>query len=255
MPSKKSLGHLSHWCTQFLDVMCTNLLTFHTCPILLLCSLMRQKWHENGDIKPWHREWQWLFQWKGELYWHLKMNNRGKTMSLNMTQKILTIPHSHCGWCLVSLITFENAGTSLNVVVVWFIVIVAQPTTVGRGGNTFEVTFELFRPVFKIWHDSSITNRVKYYNSLMNKDQHSYWNSACPPSWSKLEMLNGWWGFSSSFGFLSSFGISSLFGFPLSFGPLSLLSPFFGLLSGLSSPSSFFGRSTFPRKCDVFTGL
>ena len=95
-------------------------------------------------------------------------------MSLNMTQKILTIPHSHCGWCLVSLITFENAGTSLNVVVVQFVVIFAQPTTVGRGGNAFEVTFELFRPVFNIWHDSNIINRVKYYNSLMNKDQHSY---------------------------------------------------------------------------------
>ena len=71
----------------------------------------------------------------------LKMNKRGKTVSLNMTQKTLTIPHSHSGRCLVSLVTFENAGTSLVVLVVRFFFIVAQPTTIGRGGNAFEVTF------------------------------------------------------------------------------------------------------------------
>ena len=79
-------------------------------------------------------------------------------MSLNTTQKTLTIPHSHSGWCLVSLVTFENAGTSLVVLVVRFVFIVAQPTTIGRGGNALEVTFELFRPVFDIGHDSNIIN-------------------------------------------------------------------------------------------------
>ena len=58
-------------------------------------------------------------------------------------RKTLKTPHSHSGGRLVSLVTFENAGASL----VLLLVLVTHPTTVGRGRNFFKVTFELVRPV------------------------------------------------------------------------------------------------------------
>ena len=57
--------------------------------------------------------------------------------------KTTTTPHSHSGGRLVSLVTFENAGASL----VLLLVLVTHPTTVGRGRNSFKITFEVFGPV------------------------------------------------------------------------------------------------------------
>ena len=51
-------------------------------------------------------------------------------------------PHSHFGGCLEPFVTFEKTGASLVLLLV-----VTHPTTVGRGGNVVEVTFELFWPV------------------------------------------------------------------------------------------------------------
>ena len=64
-------------------------------------------------------------------------------VSENCAKTTTTTPHSHSGGRLVSLVTFENAGASL----VLLLVLVTHPTTVGRGRNFFKVTFELVRPV------------------------------------------------------------------------------------------------------------
>ena len=84
----------------------------------------------------------------------------------------MTIPYNYSLWRLVSLVTFENTGTSCLLLFVRLVVVVTQPSTMHRSGNAFQVTFQLFWPV---WANIINYHIITYYNSSMkNKDQHSY---------------------------------------------------------------------------------
>ena len=75
----------------------------------------------------------------------------------------MTIPYNYSLWRLVSLVTFENAGTSRLLLVVRLVVVVTQPATMHRSGNAFQVTFQLFWPV---WANIINYHIIKFIHSI-----------------------------------------------------------------------------------------